>query len=378
MPARLRLLLWLIPLVIAGTLIYKGRIHRGGMVDFGVYRVAAARALAGEPLYREEDGHYKFKYMPAFAMAMAPFALIGLEPARALWFAMSIALLILYVRLAIVALPDRRLPVAALAAATVVVMGKFYGHELTLGQTNVLQGLVIVTALLAAERGRPYLAGALAGIAVFVKPYAIILLPWILAACGLGPALLAGAVVVAGMLLPALVYGWNGNGELLVGWYRIVTGSTASTLVGNDSISIASMWGKWLGAGPAATILAVVTAAALLGVVVAVFLRRSRVRGPEYLEVASLMLLIPMLSPQGWDYVLLLGTPAVACLVDRCLDITWPWQTATVVALAVLGLTIYDILGRDLYGRFMALSLVSVSAVVMLLLLARLRWRGFA
>ena len=378
MSPRLRLLLWLIPLVIAGTLIYKGRIHRGGMVDFGVYRVAATRALAGEPLYREDDGHYKFKYMPAFAMAMAPFALIGLEPARALWFALSVGLLILYIRLAILALPDRRLPMAVLAVVTIVVMAKFYGHELTLGQTNILQGVLIVAAMLAAARRRPYTAGLLAGVAVFVKPYAIVLLPWILAACGLGPAIAAGAVVVGGLLLPAVVYGWTGNLELLAGWYRTVTGSTASTLVGNDSISMASMWGKWLGVGPPATALAVATGVALLGVVAGMFLRRGRIGGPEYVEVASLMLLIPLLSPQGWDYVLLLGTPAVACLADRILDLTWPWRVVTAVTLAVLGLTIYDVLGRELYGRFMALSFVSVSAIVMVLLLARLRLRGLA
>ncbi len=378
MPARFRLVLWLLALVVAGTLVYKGRIHRGGMVDFGVYRVAAARALAGEPLYREDDGHYKFKYMPAFAMAMAPFAMLGLETARAVWFALSIGLLVLYIRLTIVALPDRRLPMAALAVATIVVMAKFYGHELTLGQTNILQGVVIVAAMVAALRGRPYTAGLLAGVAVFVKPYAIILLPWILAACGLGPAIAAGAVVAVGLLLPALVYGWTGNLELLAGWYRTVTGSTASTLVGNDSISLASMWGKWLGTGPAATVLAVTTGVVLLAVVGAMFLRRGRVRGPEYVEVASLMMLIPLLSPQGWDYVLLLGTPAVACLVDRSLDVTWPWRVVTVVTLAVLGLTIYDVLGRELYGRFMELSFVSVSAVLMMLLLARLRLRGLA
>ncbi len=57
---------------------------------------------------------------------------------------------------------------------------------------------------------------------------------------------------------------------------------------------------------------------------------------------------------------------------------TWPWRVVTAVTLAVLGLTIYDVLGRELYGRFMELSFVSVSAVLMVLLLARLRLRSLA
>ena len=55
---------------------------RSEMVDFGVYRTAAARALHAEPLYRVDDGHYQFKYLPAFALAMAPFASLDREAAK--------------------------------------------------------------------------------------------------------------------------------------------------------------------------------------------------------------------------------------------------------------------------------------------------------
>ena len=61
------------------AIIYTVRIQRE-MVDFAVYRTAAARALDAETLYRESDGHYQYKYLPAFAFAMAPFA--HLDPSR--------------------------------------------------------------------------------------------------------------------------------------------------------------------------------------------------------------------------------------------------------------------------------------------------------
>ena len=77
---------------------------------------------------------------------------------------------------------------------------------------------------------------------------------------------------------------------------------------------------------------------------------------PEYLECALLMLLIPLVSPQGWDYVLLLATPAVVCLVDRWRELTRLWQWGLGVALALMCLTMFDVMGRALYGQFMALS----------------------
>ena len=110
------------------------------MPDFGVYRTAATRALRAEPLYRAEDGHYQFKYLPAFALAMAPFALLDPDAAKTIWFALSVGLLTAYLRWSVRALPERRRPDRVLLVLTVVLMAKFYLHELTLGQTNILLG----------------------------------------------------------------------------------------------------------------------------------------------------------------------------------------------------------------------------------------------
>ena len=85
---------------------------------------------------------------------------------------------------------------------------------------------------------------------------------------------------------------------------------------------------------------------------------------PEYLECALLMLLIPLVSPQGWDYVLLLATPAVVCLMDRWREFPRLWQWGLGIALALMGLSSFDLMGRALYGRFMSLSVISVCALI--------------
>ena len=40
-------------------------------------------------------------------------------------------------------------------------------------------------------------------------------------------------------------------------------------------------------------------------------------KAPDTLEASLLLLLIPLLSPQGWDYVFLIGTPAVMLLINE-------------------------------------------------------------
>ena len=369
-------LLWFAAFVSLAATLYVVRI-RHEMIDFLTWRQAVVRALDGQPLYRVADGHYQFKYFPAFALVMAPFGVVGVEVGKLLWFITELGLLALMIRWSVAALPDRRLGSTPLVAITIVVMAKFYGHELLLGQTNLLLGVLLVYALLIEDR-RQAAAGALVGAAVFVKPYALIVMPWFLIHGRRRAAAAAGAVIIAGLLLPIVIYGWDGNLELLDGWRRTVLDSTSATLRGNDNVSIAAMWAKWIGIGPPAVRLTWLTVVAAAGLAVAISRRRRAVREPQYLEWALLLLLIPLVSPQGWDYVLLLGTPAVMCIVDRWRDLEMPWRWILAAALALIGLSTFDLLGRELYGQFMALSVISVCALTIAVGLLHLRWRALA
>lgn len=363
--------------MLLASVMYVARV-RHEMVDFGVYRTAAARALEAAPLYRADDGHYQFKYLPAFALAMAPFAWLGPDTAKAAWYALSVALLWMFVRWSVAALPNRRGAVQAVAWLTVVLMAKFYAHEMNLGQSNILLGVILLAALVAAQGGRPGLAGALVGLGIFVKPYAAILLPWLPLVAGVRGLLAASAVVGAGLALPALVYGWRGNVDLVLAWYRTVTETTAPNLLVAENISLAATWAKWIGVGPAAARLAVATSAAALAGAAWVMWRRRRVRSPAYLEFGLLMLLVPLISPQGWDYVLLLATPAVVCLVDRFGAMTLPWRVFAGAALGFMSFTIFDLLGRALYSQLMAVNVISICALALVACLIQLRARAAA
>ena len=72
--------------------------------------------------------------------------------------------------------------------------------------------------------------------------------------------------------------------------------------------------------------------------------------------------MVPLLSPQGWDYVLLLATPAVALIIDRLPELSRPWRIAAWTALAVQGLVIFDLVGRQAYGLYMRSSIVTLTA----------------
>jgi hypothetical protein len=333
-------------------------------VDFDVYRTAASRALDGENLYRATDGHYQYKYLPAFAFVMAPFTKIDFAVARLIWYGLTVGILCVFIRWSVRAIPDRRLAETVLVWAAILLVGKYYGRELNLGQTNLLLGMI--------------LAGALVGIGVFVKPYALILVPWVWLVAGI-PGIIAGAVTVAiGLVLPAFAYGWQGNIDQVLGWYRTVTATTPENLLVPENISLATMWAKWIGPGPLATKMAIATSVAAIGAAIAVFAKRRSVRAPAYLEFSVLMLLIPLLSPQGWDYVLLLATPAIVILVDRWRDLPLTWRAFAAVTVFFFSFTIFDVFGRFLYTRLTAINIVSIAALALLVCLLRVRWQRLA
>jgi hypothetical protein len=367
----------LLVLVTGIPVLYVKKIERR-MPDYEVYRRAAARAVNAEPLYRADDGHYQFKYLPAFAVATLP---VGLGPGRlvrACWFTATLLMLAVLLRSSFTALPDARLTRAALIGATFVLLGKFYVHEIELGQVNILMAMLVVLAVVAMRRGREILAGLLIAVAVVVKPYAVLLVPYLAARRRLGSLAGVATGLAGALLLPAVVYGFQGNLTLLDEWWRTVTETTAPNLMDFNNVSAASVFARWLGPGQTAEALAVSLVLALLCVAAAVFLMRGGVAVPEPLEVGLLLTMIPIISPQGWDYVFLLSTLAVMLLVNYREQLPRALRIATIVALLVIAFSIFDLIGRAAYLRFMRLSIITICYLVVIAALAVLRARKVA
>ena len=348
------------------------------MPDFEVYWNAGARAAAAEPLYREDDGHFQFKYLPAFALLAAPLAAMPLPAAKAAWFAGSSVLMVALLGLSLQAMPAVRRSPVVLLVLTFLAMAKFYAHELVLGQVNLLFATLAVLAVVWLRKARETGAGLLLALAVVVKPYAIIFLPWLATRRRRGALVAMAAGLVVLLLLPALRYGWDGNVRLLGDWWRTVTTTTAPNLLNPDNVSLSAMYAKWLGPESAAALLAAATGGVLLILAGIVMAGRGLLKVPDTLEASLLLLLIPLLSPQGWDYVFLIATPAVMLLINELPSLPRDLRYATIASIAIVALSIFDIMGRSAYSMFMRLSLVTVFVLVEYAALVTLRFRRAA
>ena len=369
---------WLVVLVLAGVGYAAVRTARPELVDFTVVRTAAERYLGSEPLYRPSDGHYQFKYLPAFAAVMAPFAWLPKVVSELLWFTLLMAMAWMLIRWSIDALPERRLSWTLLAWLAVLLNAKSLIKELAFGQFNLPLAMLLLAALIAIQQRRASWAGALIAAGVFVKPYALVMLPWLVWTQGWRPLIPFGAVVAAGLALPAMSYGWQGNINLLQEWFRTVSQTTAPNLLFRENISFASMWAKWIGAGFVASSLAMLSCVAAVGAGWLATRRRGLVAEPAFLEASFFFVLIPLLSPQGWDYVLLLALPAYVCLVDRWSETSPAWRAVAMTGFVLTSFAFYDFMRRTLYFLLMDYGATTVGAVLLAACLIRLRWRALA
>jgi hypothetical protein len=375
-PTRTRVLLVVLA-VVSLVALFTTRVSRK-MPDFEVYWTAGSRALAAAPLYREEDGHYQFKYLPAFAVMAAPVALLPLPAAKAAWFAASALLMTALLGLSLRAMPQLRRPAALLLVLTFLAMAKFYAHELVLGQVNLLFGVLVVLAIVWLRTSRDAAAGLVLAVAVVVKPYAAIFVPWLATRRDRTALAAMSAALLILLLLPAARYGWAGNLRLLGDWWHTVTATTAPNLSNPDNVSLGALFTRWLGADSPAQGLAATAGVLLLGLTGIVMAGRGTLAATETLEASLLLLLIPLLSPQGWDYVLLISTPAVMLLINDSASLPRGLRLSAIAAIVIVGLTVYDLVGRGFYAAFMQLSIVTLCVVVEIAALAALRFRRAA
>jgi len=359
------------------------------MIDFEVNYRAGQRLFEGATLYPGPlvDGHYEFKYPPFAALVYAPLSFLSLTTAKGVWsfliLAASAALLGLSLKLVWMKGQSEHLALAFLSGLVLV---RFFLRELQLGQVNVLTLLVLqaMTATLVGlknsdspSRGE-LAAGGLWGLAVAIKPYSLVFLPYFLLkkkwkALGSGLAILAAA-----FLLPALFYGFKGNLAVHQEWITTFSRSTPRLLTSQDNISLLALLSKWLGQGRAALTAWAVLVALLVLLMLLILLRGRGLPRAALLECSTLLLLTPLLSPLGWDYTFLFALPAVTLCFRHFFDLPPAGRVVLAANACLIYFLMYDILGRQSYARLMGLSLPTLFFLVILGFLFHIRWKRLA
>lgn len=338
------------------------------MVDFEVNWKAGKRLHAGETLYRQEDEHYQFKYLPIAAFLYIPLSFIALPAAKAIWFAGISIAGGLFVFLSYRLLPDKTKPARLIMGIPSLVLLRYFLRELDLGQINLVVAVAIMLMLnfllksitTQEKKKKRLLTGLFCGTSIALKPYSLILIPYLAVKKQYLALIAAGAFLAFSFFLPLAFYNFQGN--LLVHWEWIssLSRSTPGLLTSADNVSLWACFMKWTGSNNVALLLASIFIF-LLACLFLVLIHKGRsLRHGIYFEVSFLLLLLPLVSPLGWDYNFLLSLPALMLLINYCHHFSSFWRKILFINMFITAFSLYDILGESLYSFIMKMSIPTI------------------
>ncbi len=350
---------------------------RRDMSDFGVCYQGGERIRQAETLYRVSDGHMQYKYSPASAVFFAAFTFLPYEWAKLLWYFLELLFLAIAFLIFLKALQARAKTKTFLGVLSFLILAKFLGREIQLGQVNILIITLLAGGLIFLLNGKDLLAGLFWGASLFFKPYALVFLLYFLLKKRVTIILGGGAILSLGFLLPAFFYGIEGNILVHKDWVETLSLSTPRLIETYDNASFHAFLQK-LFEGPGGYWPEVLVGLALL-ILGSVFLwlmragQKKSLSRPEILEASFLLLLIPLFSPLGWYYNYLYGLLAVMLILDKIDRFPGGLKFAAVVNLIVIGGTLREILGQALFTFYTGHSLVVLNFLFVLFCLSYLR-----
>jgi len=191
--------------------------HRLWLSDFEVYYKAAYRLINAENLYRHsEDGHYIFKYSPVSALIFIPFTLFSFGVAKIIYWLFLTGIIILNFYISVRLLspkiglnPDSK-RINVLYVVSALILALHFLRELHLGQVNYLLLFMYILVLSALIKERVITASVLLSLSLFIKPFGLIFLPYLIYRKKLKALLMVGISSVIWSFIPLLFYkNWN-------------------------------------------------------------------------------------------------------------------------------------------------------------------------
>jgi hypothetical protein len=218
-------------------------------------------------------------------------------------------------------------------------------------------------------------SGALWGLALSLKPHSLIFLPyfvlkkkWKSLMSGLG-------VLFLTLLVASISYGLSGFITVLRDWAEILAGSTPGLFTSQDNISLAALFMKWTGNQELSLVLAGAAVVLLAFLVFALILKGRGLERAPVLECSVLLILIPLISPLGWDYTLLVSALGVMILIQSFFEFSKAWRVVLGVNFFIIAFSLFDIMGRELYAKFMLWSVITLNFLIIIGYLSFLRFR---
>jgi len=354
------------------------------MIDFEVNYKAGERIKWGETLYRLEDGHYQFKYSPFSSLLYLPLSFLPLDFAKSIWYFIILLStgLLLYISQSLLKSAGKNSWI--LPVLTYLILARYFLRELQLGQINALIAFLLILMIFLLARGEEISsswseksAGLLWGLSIAFKPYSLIFLPYFLIKKKWQTLAFGLLFLGFSLFIPSLFYGFKGNFNVLKEWQISLSKSTPHLLDSQDNISIIALFMKWTENLKLSLYLFGLALIALALFLLYIILKGSKIKRALILDCAIILMIIPLVSPLGWDYNLLFSALGVMIVLQSFDKYSRFWRAVLLANFLVIFFSLYSILGRELYAFFMSLSIITINFMIIVAYLSYLRLKRY-
>ncbi len=349
------------------------------MTDFGVCYQSGQRIVKGESLYRVLDGHLQYKYSPVSALFFSFFTLLPYELAKFIWYLSELIFLFLSLIISYDILPSKLKKKGLVLIFSFLVLVKFFGREIELGQVNIFIFFLLLMMIKSSLKKSDLEAGLFLGFSLIFKPYGLVFLPYFvlkkrfkLIASGFG-------TVLIGLILPMIFYGLSGNITALKEWRITLSHSTPGLINHYDNASIFAFFLKIVPDDSRELAFIFIVCSGLIIAFSFLWMmilgKKENMHKPEVLEYSFLFVVIPLFSPLAWYYNYLYSILTIVFLINYVGKFPKALKYVLIANLIIIGGSLREVLRKEAFRFYTGYSLVVISYLIVLFHLFYLRVR---
>ena len=347
------------------------------MSDFGVCYQGGERIINGETLYRISDGHLQYKYSPASAVFFSLFTLFPYEVAKYIWYLLELIFLFLSLFISYDILPSKQKKKGLVLIFSFLVLVKFFGREIELGQVNIFIFFLFIMMVKALLNKNDVKGGLFLGFSLIFKPYGLVFLPYFILKKRFKPIASGFGTVIIGLILPMIFYGLRGNIVVLKEWQKTLSQSTPGLIDQYDNASIFAFFLKIVPDESRELAFIFIICSGLLIAFSFLWMmilgKKENMNKPEVLEYSFLFVLIPLFSPLAWYYNYLYSILTVVFLINYIDKFPKVLKYVLIADLIIIGGSLREVLRKDAFRFYTGYSLVVISYLIVLFHLFYLR-----
>lgn len=365
--------------------------NRFWMPDLEVYHKTATRMVNGEELYRavEDDPneHYVYKYSPPAALLFIPFILPGFTVSKFLYWAFLTFIFgsILYnLKVIFAGKEEMNSRITGSLMLATIIVGTHFFRELHLGQVNLLILGIYIYALRCFLVGKTAGFGALLAVSIFIKPFALIFIPFLLVMRRFKEVSYFAVFTILMFLLPLAFYlDITGFMDLYASWIKELSIELASKqglmAEGNHTIfSVVARFTpvRFLEMNETGRYIYQFIVLGLIGTLILWFLFNKKVADAPVRIFFILISFIPLLAFTSSN-AFIFTLPLITYLLFKYRELNVYYKVLFILSCISIGGNIYDLLGRELFTVFWGISIYTWGTIGLLVTVFA-NWRVFS